>query len=111
MQNRIRSVKILEEVIGYFIHHHIDHLDIQFFADDEKMDITVTGSTDTPPKDLDKLESLMGIPRVQEYEEYYWGLLDATGKRQELRLLGSLIDSGSAVYKDGILTINVKRTH
>ncbi|MFH5835838.1 hypothetical protein ACHAL6_07160 [Proteiniclasticum sp. C24MP] len=111
MQNRIRSVKILEEVIGYFIHHEIDQMDIKFFADDEKMDITVTGTTDTPPRDLESLESLLNEPRKQEYEEYYWGLLGATGKRQELRLLGSLVDSGTAVYENGVLTVNVKRSY
>ena len=111
MQNRIRSVKILEEVIGYFIHHEIDHMDIKFFADEEKMDITVAGTTATPPKDLECLEKLLNEPRKQEYEEYYWSLLGATGKRQELRLLGSLVDRGKAVYKDGILTVNVKRSY
>ena len=111
MQNRIRSVKILEEVIGYFIHHKIDHLDIQFFADDEKMDITVSGPSESSPKDLKNLENLLNEPRKQEYEEYYWGLLGATGKRQELRLLGSLVDSGRAVYQDGILTVSVKRIY
>lgn len=111
MQNRIRSVKILEEVIGYFMHHEIDQMDIRFFADDEKMDITVTGEARTPPKDLEKLESILNEPRKPEYEEYYFGLLGATGKRQELRLLGSLVDSGSAVFKDGLLTVNVKRSY
>jgi len=111
MQNRFRSVKILEEVIGYFIHHKIDHMDIQFFADDEKMDITVSGTSDTPPKDLDNLENLLNEPRKPEYEEYYWSLLGASGKRQELRLLGSLVDSGNAKFNDGILTVNVKRTY
>lgn len=111
MQNRFRSVKILEEVIGYFIHHKIDHMDIQFFADDKKMDITVTGTSEIPPIDLENLESLLNEPRKPEYEEYYWSLLGATGKRQELRLLGSLVDSGSAKFENGILTIHVKRTY
>ena len=111
MQNRIRSVKILEEVIGYFIHHEIDHMDIKFFADEEKMDITVSGTTEKPPRDLQHLENLLNEPIKQEYEEYYWSLLGATGKRQELRLLGSLVDSGSAVYEDGVLTVNVKRSY
>ena len=110
MQNRYRSIKILEEVIGYFIHHKIDHMDIQFFADDEKMDITVSGASVIPPIDLENLEILLNEPRKPEYEEYYWSLLDASGKRQELRLLGSLVDSGSAKFEDGILTIHVKRT-
>lgn len=111
MQNRFRSVKILEEVIGYFIHHQIDHMDIQFFADDEKMDITVSGTSEAAPKDLDNLESLLNEPRMPEYEEYYWSLLGGTGRRQELRLLGSLVDSGSAMFKDGILTVCVKRSY
>ena len=111
MQNRFRSVKILEEVIGYFIHHKVDHMDIQFFADDEKMDITVSGVSETQPLDLENLENLLNEPRKPEYEEYYWSLLGATGKRQELRLLGSLVDSGSAPFEDGILTIHVKRTY
>ena len=111
MHNRLRSVKILEEVIGYFIHHEIDHMDIKFFADQDKMDITVSGEIKTPPKDLVYLEDLLNEPRKPEYEEYYWGLLGASGKRQELRLLGSLVDSGSAACENGILTVNVKRSY
>lgn len=111
MQNRIRSVKILEEVIGYFIHHEIDHLNIVFFADDERMDITVSGEAAIPPRDLEHLHELLNEPRKPEYEEYYWSLLGATGKRQEFQLLGSLVDSGTTLWKDGNLSINVKRTY
>lgn len=111
MQNRIRSVKILEEVIGYFLHHQIDHQDIDFFADDERMDITVSGEIPIPPKDLEHLHNLLNEPRKPEYEEYYWSLLGATGKRQEFQLLGSLVDSGSARWEDGILTVHIQRTY
>ena len=111
MQNRVRSVKILEEVMGYFLHHQIDQLDIDFFADDERMDITVTGEIPLPPKDLEHLHNILNEPRKPEYEEYYWSLLGATGKRQEFQLLGSLVDSGKASWADGRLTINIRRIY
>lgn len=111
MQNRVRSVKILEEIMGYFLHHKIDQLEIDYFADDDRMDITVSGEIPLPPKDLEHLHSILNEARKPEYEEYYWSLLGATGKRQEFQLLGSLVDSGNAVWKDGKLTINIKRIY
>lgn len=42
------------------------------------------------------------------YEEYYWSLLGATGKRREFQLLRSLVDSGNASWIDGRLTINIR---
>lgn len=111
MQNRVRSVKILEEVIGYFLHHKVDRMEIDFFADDERMDITVSGEKAEPPKDLKHFHDILNEERKPEYEEYYWSLLGATGKRQEFQLLGSLVDCGSAHWEDGHLTVNIQRIY
>ena len=37
MDNKLRSVKILEEVLGYFLHHGVEKLDISFFSDEKKL--------------------------------------------------------------------------
>ncbi|HBW12746.1 MAG TPA: hypothetical protein DEF30_02825 [Proteiniclasticum sp.] len=111
MDNKLRSVKILEEVLGYFLHHGVEKLDISFFSDDKKLIITVRGSTDVEPQDLPQLIRLLNEPRKPEYEEYYWSLLGASSKRQELHLLGSLVDCGAGSFKDHTLTIHVERDY
>lgn len=111
MENRMRSVKILEELLGYFLHHGIEKLDISFFSDEKTLEITVQGTTTTPPEDLPHLTKLLNEPRKPEYEEYYWSLLGATGKRQEFQLLGALVDEGDATFRENLLSIHVKRTY
>ena len=79
MQNRIRSVKILEEVIGYFIHHEIDHMDIKFFADEKKMDITVSGTTEKPQKIISiwRICSMNQLSRnMRNITGAFWGPLE-----------------------------------
>lgn len=111
MDNKLRSVKILEEVLGYFLHHGVEKLDITFFSDESKLAITVSGSTEYEPHDFHQLIKVLNEPRKPEYEEYYWSLLGASSKRQELHLLGSLVDCGAGTYKDNILTIHVEREY
>jgi len=111
MQNKMRSVKILEEVLGYFLHHEVEELDISFLANEKEMDITVKGHINEAPKDLDRLHKMLNEPRKPEYDEYYWSLLGASGKRQEFQLLGSLVDAGKAHFQDGLLTVRITRTY
>ena len=111
MDNKLRSVKILEEVLGYFLHHGVEKLDISFFSDEKKLIITVRGSTDVEPQDLPQLTKLLNEPRQPEYDEYYWSLLGATGKRQEFQLLGALVDEGDASFTDGLLSIHIRRAY
>ena len=111
MENRMRSVKILEELLGYFLHHGIEKLDISFFSDEKMLEVTVKGNTLTPPEDLSHLVKLLNEPRKPEYDEYYWSLLGATGKRQEFQLLGALVDEGDASFTDGLLSIHIKREY
>lgn len=111
MQNRNRSIKILEEIVAYFLHHQILDLDIRFNSGAEVLEISASGLAPYRPEDLDHLESLLNEPRRPEFEDYYWGLLGTSSNRNELRLLGSLVDWGHTSFENGRLTIQVKRTH
>lgn len=109
MMNRMKSIKILDEIIGYFLHYEIDDLDIRFRSSQTSLKICVSGQANAKPQDLEQLDTLLNAPRKPEYEEYYWALLGTGSNRSELRLLGSLVDKGRAAFENGRLTISVER--
>lgn len=106
---RMKATKILEELIGYFFNHGIDHLKMKLDYNETEFIINVEGLCTSRPYDLDKLEELLNEPRQAELEEYYWGLLGGNSQRQELNLLGSLVDSADVVCDNNKLSITVNR--
>jgi len=106
---RMKATKILEELIGYFFNHGIDQLKMELDYNDKKFIIKVKGQCASRPYDLDQLAELLNEPRQAELEEYYWGLLGGNSQRQELNLLGSLVDSADVICDDNTLSITVCR--
>lgn len=106
---RMKATKILEELIGYFFNHNIDHLKMDLNYKEKEFIIQVEGQCSSRPSDLDHLIELLNEPRQDELEEYYWGLLGGNSQRQELDLLGSLVDCSEVTYEENILSITVYR--
>ena len=104
---RMKATKILEELIGYFFNHGIDQLKMELDYNETEFRINVEGQCVSKPYDLDQLAELLNEPRQAELEEYYWGLLGGNSQRQELNLLGSLVDSADVVCDKNTLSITV----
>lgn len=109
MKNQSKSIKILEELIRYFTFNGIKDLTIRFTSTREALSICVSGETEHPPRDIADLERLIQTPRKPEFEESYWGLLGSSGTRNEMSLLGSLVDAGHVTYENGTLMVKVER--
>jgi len=104
---KMKATKILEELIGYFFNHNIDHLQMELEYKNIEFMIKVQGICSSKPYDLDHLDEMLNTPRQAELEEYYWGLLGGNSQRQELNLLGSLVD-----FSEGSLSVTVyRKTH
>ena len=106
---RMKAMKILEELIGYFFRYQINDLQMDLHYDTKSFKIMVEGTCNRRPADLDHLNELLNTPRQTELEEYYWGLLGGNNERQELNLLGSLVDCGDVSCENGKLSITVYR--
>jgi hypothetical protein len=109
MKNQAKSIKILEELIRYFTYNGIRDLAVRYTSTTETLIISVSGETATPPKDLAELERLLKTPRRLEFEEYYWSLLGASTTRNELDILGTLVDNARVTYENGIVTVMIER--
>lgn len=106
---RMKATKILDELMGYFFNHNIDHLQMELDYKDTEFIINVTGACSSKPSDLDHLDELLNTPRQAELEEYYWGLLGGNSQRQELDLLGALVDCADVSFSNELLSITVYR--
>ncbi|MFB0958392.1 MAG: hypothetical protein QMB61_05160 [Clostridiaceae bacterium] len=109
MKNQAKSIKILEELIRYFTFHQVNDLMIHFDSSKESLNISISGATDDPPNDMAQLEELLKAGRRPEFEEYYWGLLGSSSTRNELSLLGALVDDGTVAFADGVLKVTITR--
>ena len=106
---RLKSIKMLEELIGYFFRHQINDLQMDLHYGDTECRIMLEGTCPSRPADLEQLNELLNAPRQPELEEYYWGLLGGNDTRQELNLLGSLVDCADVSYNLQKLSITVHR--
>ena len=106
---RMKAIKILEELIGYFFNHDINDIQMDLQYGDTEFKIMVEGTCKRRPADLDHLSDLLNTPRQAELEEYYWGLLGGSSQREELNLLGSLVDCGDVLYDREKLAVTVFR--
>ncbi len=109
-KERNKAVKILVELIGYFFGNDISSIDMNLTYNVSGFNIHLRGNCECEPEELEKLNETLNAPRQNELEEYYWGLLGSSNSKQELYLLGSLVDSGKVEYNDGILEVSVERT-
>ncbi|SUB75522.1 hypothetical protein [Peptoniphilus indolicus] len=107
-----KSKLISSGLLEYYFHiggNNI-HLDIKFV--DNKLIFNCSGEVPKEPDDLEHINELINLPRYDDVELYYAELLDLSdGDSSMFNLLSDLIDSGSAVYKDGVLSFNLERIY
>ena len=104
-----KAVKMLEEVIAYFVSHRMMELEMNISIKSDVSIITVSGLTKTQPDDLNQLSQSLNNPRQPEVEEYYWRLLGGNNKTEQLHLLGALVDEANIMFDDHRLTITLTR--
>lgn len=107
---REKLIKIMNELVNFCLRINMKDLKIQFSCHEDKGEIIVEGYCDNPPMErLEDLEYILNSPRQEELEEYYWNLVGDGHGHQELEMVGTLVDSGSISYEDGILKISITR--
>lgn len=104
---RMKTIKVVDELIAYFFSHKVNELSIDVHYGREQVKIMLQGKCPERPDDLSQLDEVLNAPRQEELEDYYWSLLGESITQHELNLLGSLVDSGDVLYENGKLFIAV----
>lgn len=105
----MKAIKIVDELIAYFFAHQLTDLTIDLNYGLSQLEISVQGSCDQKPDDLDQLKEVLNSERQEELEEYYSSLLGESRNYHELNLLGALVDSADISYQNQQLSITVYR--
>ncbi|SHE50520.1 hypothetical protein [Alkalibacter saccharofermentans] len=106
---KMKATKILEELIDYFFRNNVTNMKIALDFESNEIIVHVKGSCPQKPDDFDELYDVLNSPRQPEIEEYYFELLGGNDRREELGLLGSLVDSALMSYENGMMSIKVTR--
>lgn len=105
-----KNIKILDELLTYFIKQKNTRLSMEMREDNNKHYFSIRGGVENiSSEELERLKEALNTPRQHEIEEYYWQLGGEISFDCELTLVGMMIDTADVKYEDGILTIDVIR--
>ena len=104
-----RAMRICAELLGYFIAHGAQHMNIDFQADGEHMDIAIAAQVAAVPADLAGLRAALNEPRQPEMDAYYDSLLGNETGTNGYHLLGAVVDEAEVGCENGLLSIRVRR--
>ena len=104
-----KATKILSELIDYFFRNKIHKINMSLEYSKSATIIRLDGPCTHKPDDYDDLFEVFNEERRPELEEYYYSLLGGDFKRDEINLLGSMIDKAEMSYEDNHLSITVYR--
>lgn len=107
--DRRKAMRIVTEVMGYFVEHNAQKLQVELDVSKGIIVVMVSGCLPLKPYDLDTFISAMDEPRQPEMDEYYDGLLGFDSKLQGYHLLGAIIDKAEITYEDGCLSVRIER--
>ncbi len=108
-KDRRKAMLICSEVMGYFVEHRAQRLQVDFDVSNGRIAVTVSGHMPDRPHDLAALRAALNEPRQPEMDEYYDGLLGYDSAQHGYHLLGAVVDEAEIRYEDGFLSIHVIR--
>lgn len=109
-RERMKVIKIVNELLSYFFMHHIIDVQIDVQYGKEHVIITIIGQIDSKPDDIKELCDVLNAERQVEFEDYYWSLLGEHRNYSELNLLGALVDKGEVTFEKEHLIVKVYRS-
>lgn len=102
-------MKILHELVGYFVEHNIEDLKIDLVVNEDGAKIELEGKANEKPTDLEILATSLQTERQPEIDDYHDHLLGMHRENEDYNLVGMSIDSAEVSYEDGIIKILVYR--
>lgn len=104
-----KAAKILSELVDYFFRNKIYKINMSLEYSKSGTVIHIDGPCTQKPGDYNDIFEVFNEERRPELEEYYYSLLGGDFKRDELNLLGSMIDKAEMSYENNHLSITVYR--
>lgn len=108
-KDRRKALRICSEIMGYFLEHRAQRLQVDYDVSSGVISVTVSGHMPARPGNLDVLEAVLNEPRQPEMDEYYDGLLGYDSVQHGYHLLGAIVDQADIRYENGFLSIHVIR--
>ncbi len=109
IRERERAAHMVNELMGFFQHHHIVNYSIHVLQTETLISLEIFGECNKKPEGLDELEVLLNKGRMPSMEEYYDQLLSLYDEENGLKLLAMMVDRGEIFFGNGFLSIKVER--
>jgi hypothetical protein len=106
-----KALRMLHELINYFLNHGMKELEMHLSIQADQTCMKVSGMCETMPLDFEDTINILNKPRLAEVEEYYWRLLGGDKQKNEVHLLGVLVDEVNTEYLNQRLSIELIRYH
>ena len=106
-----KALKMLQELMNYFIQRKLVQLTIEFELKPELTRMKVSAPCLDLPEDLERVRLLLAEPRKPEMEEYYWQLWGDNHNKSAIELLGLLVDEVKIETPSNSLSVELTRHH
>jgi hypothetical protein len=106
-----KALKMLQELMNYFVQRKLLQLTIEFELKPELTRMKVSAPCSQLPEDLERVRALLAEPRKPEMEEYYWQLLGDNHNKSSIELLGLLVDEVKVETPSKGLSVELYRYH
>ena len=110
IRERDKACKIVNLLLEYYALHGFSHINTDITIGDKNTKIVLEGTVDPKSLDLDELKDILQHPRVDEYDDYYDGLLKSSDD-QEINSVGFMLDDFSVELNGDILLVKIYREH
>ncbi|MCK8817659.1 hypothetical protein MWH28_09840 [Natroniella sulfidigena] len=110
MKNSKKTIKLVNELMGFCYQVGIKHIEIDVKDEPSQMIIIIRGMTKKLDNErLEEAKRLLNTPRETQVEEYYWELAGEDNQAQKLALVGQMVDQAEINYENNNLEIKVYR--
>ncbi|KLE16783.1 hypothetical protein [Clostridium sp. C8] len=107
-----KNLRIVNELMTYLHKLGCSDINVNLHTEESYTNFIIWGKTqEINDLELFNLNKLLNTKRQHELEEYYWSLGGDCELDEELSLVGMMVDTAEIKFNDGILTLNIFRSH
>lgn len=108
---KLKRNAIINEIVTFLLHQNAKNICFNIDDSIKKVDIEITcDEAEINDEIISKLKELLNVSKTVEIEEYYWQLVGDITNRDDLYLVGNMIDKADIrLEEDNKLKIMISR--
>lgn len=107
---REKLMKIMNEIVNFCMKINMKDFTVDYSSHGTITKMSVEGYCENPPiEKLKRLEQILNRPRQEELEELYWSLMGDPHEKDDLEMIGVMVDRGKVEWEDNIVKISIYR--